>query len=123
MMVKRGGLIGPEITNLLKEDDKDAKIKAFFEDMHPYDIFVLCENLEDYKVAEVIKALGIPEGILFFEEFDDERKKDIFDCFNKEWMADILEEMSPDERVDFIKNLSEEKNGRNSSIGGACGTY
>ena len=64
---------------------------------------------KDYQVAEIIKALGIPEGIAFFEEFDDDRKKDIFECFNKEWMADILEEMAPDERADFLKHLSEEK--------------
>jgi len=108
-MQRRGSLITPQIREILNSSDKTEKIKEFFTGMHPYDIIVLCENLEDYQVAECIKALGIPTGIEVFEEFDDKRKKAIFDCFSKEWMADILEEMAPDERADFVKYLSEEK--------------
>lgn len=85
------------------------RIRELFADMHTYDIFILCENLEDDEIAESIKALGIPVGIELFEQFDDERKKDIFNCFNKEWMADILEEMSPDERADFVVKLPDER--------------
>jgi len=105
-MLKKGSLITPEIQDILKRPDKTERIKELFKDMHPYDIYVLCENLESFEVAECIKALGIPVGIELFEEFDDEVKKEIFDCFNKEWMADILEEMAPDERADFVIHLS-----------------
>jgi len=102
-------LIAPEIQEILNSPDAFEKIKDAFHDMHPYDIFTLCEGLENDAIAACIKALGIPLGIEVFEEFDDERKKEIFDHFSKEWMADILEEMAPDERADFVKYLSEER--------------
>lgn len=108
-MQKRGALITPQIQDILKSPNTVDQIRELFADMHTYDIFILCENLEDGEIAECIKALGIPVGIELFEQFDDERKKDIFNCFNKEWMADILEEMSPDERADFVVRLPDER--------------
>jgi len=106
---KRLSLISPEIKEILTSQEKYAKLKVLFEDMHPFDIFTLTEDLEDTEVAECIKALGIETGIQVFEQFDEERKSEIFDCFTKEWMADILEEMAPDERADFVKYMPERK--------------
>jgi magnesium transporter len=105
----RKSVIEPEISEILASEDKAAKIREVFHDMHPYDVFVLLEDLEDVQVAECVKALGFPDGIRVFEEFDDGRKQEIFECFSREWMADILEEMSPDERADLVKSLPEEK--------------
>lgn len=107
--IKRMSLISPEIQEILSGPDSAKHLKDVFAGMHPYDIFTLCEDLEDSEVAECIKALGIPTGIELFEEFDDERKEKIFDFFSNEWMADILEEMAPDERADFVKFLPEER--------------
>lgn len=108
-MQKRGALITPQIHSILESTGKVEKIRNLFSDMHTYDIYVLCENLEDNQIAECIKALGIPTGIELFEQFDDERKREIFNCFDKEWMADVIEEMSPDERADFILYLPRER--------------
>lgn len=108
-MPERASVIGPEIEQILKSENKVQLIQDMFNGMHPYDIFVLCEDMEDYQVAECVKALGVPQGIAVFEEFDDVRKTEIFECFSKEWMADILEEMAPDERADFVKYLPEAK--------------
>lgn len=108
-MTKGSSLISPEIKEILKGPDAYKRLKEAFQDMHSYDVFVLCEDLEDCDIAECIRALGIPTGIELFQEFDDHRKEEIFDCFSKEWMADILEEMDPDERADFVKFLPEEK--------------
>ena len=108
-MQKRGALITPQIQEILQSPNKNEQIRELFADMHTYDIFVLCENLEDMEIAECIKSLGIPVGIELFEQFDDERKEDIFNCFSKEWMADILEEMAPDERADFVVKLPQER--------------
>lgn len=108
-MTHRVSLFSPEIEEILQSPDKDQKLRDLFEDMHPFDIFTLCEDLEGKEVAECIKAMGLPLGIELFEHFDEERKREIFDCFSKEWMADILEEMAPDERADFVKYLPEER--------------
>ncbi|MCA9408273.1 MAG: magnesium transporter [Candidatus Omnitrophica bacterium] len=108
-MIKRGSIINPEIQAVLSSSNRKEGIKKLFADMHPYDIFVLCEDLDNTQIAECIRALGVPAGIELFEQFDDDRRKEIFSCFSGEWMADILEEMSHDERADFVKNLSPEK--------------
>lgn len=105
----RISLIAPQIHKILKADDRYDRIKEFFLDMHPFDIFTLCEDLENTEVAEIIKGLGIAVGIEVFQEFDEERQSEIFDCFTKKWMADILEEMAPDERADFVKFMPEKK--------------
>lgn len=107
--MKNVSLISPEITEILRSPNKEERLKGFFYDMHPHDIFTLCEDLGDEQIAECIKILEIPIGIELFEEFDEERKEEIFDCFSREWMADILEEMAPDERADFVKFLPEKK--------------
>ncbi|MCK5178536.1 MAG: magnesium transporter, partial [Candidatus Omnitrophica bacterium] len=109
MTTKSTSLISPEIQEILRETNVAQRLKELFFDMHPYDIFVLCEDLEDSEIAQCIKALGIPTGIELFQEFEDERKEEIFNCFSKEWMADILEEMAPDDRADFVKFLPDEK--------------
>ena len=108
-MTKGASLISPEIKEILQGNNASEKLKELFYDVHPYDIFILCEDLEDDQIAQCIRALGVPTGIELFEAFDDHRKEEIFDCFSKEWMADILEEMAPDERADFIRFLPDEK--------------
>ena len=108
-MTRRLSLISPEIKEILNAPDASKHLKEAFDDMHPYDIFTLTEDLEDQEIAACIKALGVPLGIELFEQFDDQRKEEIFDCFSKEWMADILEEMAPDERADFVKFLPDER--------------
>lgn len=106
---KRHSLVSPEIKEILGAPDSTKQLKEIFEDMHPFDMLSLCEDLENGEIAACIRALGLPKGIHLFEEFDDHRQQEIFDCFNKEWMADILEEMSPDERADFVKILPVER--------------
>jgi magnesium transporter len=107
--MKRPSLIGPEIEEILNSSNKAEQLKENFKDIHPYDIFILCEDLESHQIADIVKSLGIPTGIDVFEQFDAERKREIFGQFDREWMADILEEMAPDKRADFVKSLPEEK--------------
>ncbi len=108
MEEKTGSVIGPEIQDILNSENATERIRQYFADMLPYDIFVLCDDLEDNQIAQCVRALGIPAGIQLFQEFNDERKKGIFSFFSREWMADILEEMDPDERADFVNVLPDE---------------
>jgi len=74
-MATRMSLITPQIQEILKMPDKEQKLREFFSDMHPYDIFVLCEDMDNYGITECIKALGVPRGIDVFEYFEDERRE------------------------------------------------
>lgn len=108
-MQNKISLISPEIKEILNLPDKDAKVREIFADLHPRDIFALCEELEPQQNAEIIMALSRPLGIEFFEEFKVRQQLEIFRYFPREWMGHILDEMSPDERADFIKALPRER--------------
>lgn len=108
-MMNRISIIYPDIKKILNSDNKAERIQEFFKDTHPRDIFELCEDFENKDIADIIRYIGIPMGIEVFEQFEKERQAEIFDCFNREWMADILEEMAPDERSEFVRYLPEEK--------------
>ncbi len=100
-------LVGPEMQELLSQPDYPQQIRSLLGDLHPYDIFSLIEDLDSQDIAKVISALG-KKGIEVFEYFPDEDKKDIFYCFSRRKMGEMLEEMSPDDRVDFVKKLPED---------------
>ena len=104
-MKKSLSIISPEIKEILRLPNKKEKLNETFAELHPYDIFILAEDLEPEEIAEVITALGTPKGIEVFEKLKIRRQRRVFRHFTKEWMADVLEEMPPDERVDFIKAL------------------
>lgn len=108
-MKKNLSIISPEIKQALKLPNKKEKINEIFSEIHPYDIFILVEDLEAWQIAEVITSLGIPKGIEVFEKFKTRKQRQIFRLFAKEWMANVLEEMSPDGRADFIKKLPSDR--------------
>ena len=107
--MRKKSIIFPEIEEVLKLSNKDEKIRNLFMDLHPREIFTLCENLKASQNAQIVIALGTQVGIEFFQQFKVRQQRAIFSYFSKEWMAKILENMAPDERADFIKALPEEK--------------
>ncbi len=100
-------LAGPDIQEILSDPDYPKKLRELFDDLHPYDVFSLIEDLPPEDIAKIISALG-KKGIEVFEYFPDEEKKDIFYCFSRKKMVELLEEMAPDDRVDFVKKLPED---------------
>ncbi len=106
-IIKRMPLAGPELQELLSDPNYPAKLRQLFFDLHPYDIFTLIEDLPPEDIAKIIFALG-KQGIEVFEYFPDEEKKEIFYCLSRPKMVDLLEEMAPDDRVDFVKKLPED---------------
>lgn len=109
MKNKKPSAISLQIKEVLNLPNKTEKLKELFSDVHPHDIFILCKDFEPGEIAHIITALGRPKGIELFEKFKIRRQREIFRNFSKEWMADMLEEMAPDERADFIKALPHER--------------
>ncbi len=104
---KKASLVGPDLQEILSQEDYPERLKEIFHEIHPYDIFSLIEDLPPEDIAKIISALG-KKGIEVFEYFPDEDKKEIFYCFSRRKMVSLLEEMSPDDRVDFVKKLPED---------------
>ncbi len=107
MNESKSSLASPEIREILEQDNYREKIRELFSDMHPYDIFSSIEDLPIEDIAKIIAALK-EKGIEVFEYFSDEDKKEIFYCFSRSKMVELLEDMSSDERADFVKRLPEE---------------
>ncbi len=103
---ERVAIAGPEIRQVLSLPDYRDRLLELFDDLHPYDIFTLIDGLPYEDIAKIISALG-KRGIEVFEYFPDEEKKEIFYCFSKRKMVDLLEDMAPDDRADFLKKLPE----------------
>ena len=99
MTQTKASIISPEIKEILSSPEKKERLCKFFDDMHPHDIYILAQGLTPGEIAEIVMALGMPKGIEFFQEFKIRRQRQIFRQFPKEWMADVLEEMAPDERA------------------------
>jgi len=108
-MQNRASIIAPEIDEIIALPNRDQHLREIFSGLHPHDIFLLCKDLEPAQNAQIVIALGRPLGIEFFENFDIPHKKEIFRHFSRPWMAQVLEEMAPDERTGFIRAIPEEK--------------
>lgn len=98
---------GPEIKELLKEKNARETLRKVFSDVHPYEVFTLIEGLEDSDIAKIIMLLGSPLGAEVFEYFEDDEKEEIFSNLSREQMIELIEGMSADERVDFLKTLDD----------------
>jgi magnesium transporter len=108
-MQDRASLISPEVKEILSSPDKAKRLRELFHDVHPRDIFTLCEDFEPQDNAEIVISLGVPMGIEFFQEFPIKQQRAIFKHFPRSWMGDVLDEMAPDLRADFIKALPKER--------------
>lgn len=103
--MKKYSLIGPEIKELMQDEDFDQKIRDSFLDLHAYEVSSSLEGLEAADIARILLALGIPAGVDVFEEFEDEDQQEIFKCFSLRQQVLFVQQMSHDERIDLLKTL------------------
>lgn len=99
-------IAGPELREILSEENAREILREIFCDVHPFEIFSLIEGLEEEDIARIITKLGFPLGAEVFEYFEDDDREDIFKHFSRQQMVLLIEEMSADERVDLIKSLN-----------------
>jgi magnesium transporter len=99
-----GKLIKPEIEGLI--DSRNwVVLKEVISDLHPSEIADIISDIEEPTRAIVFRML--PKGIMYatFEYLEFEVQEDLLKSLGNEEVADILNEMSPDDRTEFLENL------------------
>ena len=88
---------------------RDARgLRVFLEESHPGNV---AESLAQLDAPEIIHALRYARkdhAIEVFEFFSEETQAAIFEGLARREMAEFLEEMAPDDRVDLVKRLKPE---------------
>ncbi|GAB4495988.1 MAG: magnesium transporter [Anaerolineales bacterium] len=98
-------------TMLAAQDLEGARILLL--SLHPADRAEIFRLLEDTEQQIVLPLLNIPQTAELFEELEDAETLDVIESLGKnlssERLADILDEMDPDEAADLLGDLPPEQ--------------
>ena len=98
-------LFTPEVKYLLQEGD-DAGIKDFLESLHPATVAeALVADLTVDQVWQVLKHTSIRNQAAIFEYFPIDWQVQMVEGTGREHMAQLIKEMSHDDRVDLMRRL------------------
>jgi magnesium transporter len=93
------------IENLLENEDITAVLEIF-RDLHPADQAKLFTGLKTKQQEVLLEILEIPEIADIFDELDDKQTLDAAKNLPLHFLADIIEDMDPDEAADLLGDLS-----------------
>ena len=98
------------LDKLLDENDID-QFRDEFLSMHNYEQSEYFEDTDDNKRQKIFEFLSPKEVANFFDQLDidDEDYEDLFDKINATYASHVLEEMSYDNSVDILNELSKSK--------------
>ncbi|MGX0910361.1 magnesium transporter [Staphylococcus caprae] len=98
------------LDRLLDENDID-QFREEFLSMHNYEQSEYFEDTDDDKRQKIFEFLSPKEVANFFDQLDidDEDYEDLFDKINATYASHVLEEMSYDNSVDILNELSKSK--------------
>ena len=98
------------LDRLLDENDID-QFRDEFLSMHNYEQSEYFEDTDDNKRQKIFEFLSPKEVANFFDQLDidDEDYEDLFDKINATYASHVLEEMSYDNSVDILNELSKSK--------------
>ncbi|MDK6296940.1 magnesium transporter [Staphylococcus caprae] len=98
------------LDRLLDENDID-QFRDEFLSMHNYEQSEYFEDTDDDKRQKIFEFLSPKEVANFFDQLDidDEDYEDLFDKINATYASHVLEEMSYDNSVDILNELSKSK--------------
>ncbi|MEK7644253.1 MAG: CBS domain-containing protein [Patescibacteria group bacterium] len=77
--------------------------------LHPADLANIVENLNVKNAQKLVASLDAEAAAKVFEEMDAEMKKALVRQLPPDQMAEILDKMSMNDVVDFVKQLSEQE--------------
>ena len=98
-------LFTPEVKYLLQENDA-AGLKEFCESLHPATVAeALVSDLSVEQVWQVLKHTNIRHQAAIFEYFPIDWQVQMVEGTGREHMAQLIKEMSHDDRVDLMRRL------------------
>lgn len=100
-------LVLPEIKELLLQNKKE-QLKRIFYDYEPIEIVEILKEFSLKDKVFLFSLLNIDFAADIFEKMDKDDQLTLLGAFDKTRKAKILDEVAPDERVDFFEQLPEE---------------
>ena len=98
-------LFSPEVKYLLEENDT-AAMKVFLESLHPATVAeALATDLPVDQVWRFLKHTSIKHQAVIFEYFPIDWQVQMVEGIGREHMAELIELMSHDDRVDLLRRL------------------
>ncbi len=96
--------IGTEIAELI-ERGMLAQVKSRLQDIHPADIAEIMEYLNEKEQVVLYRLLLKNTAIEVFEQLDFEQQEHLLSHFTDDKVAEILNQMSPDDRTELFDEL------------------
>ncbi|MBW2121278.1 MAG: magnesium transporter [Deltaproteobacteria bacterium] len=103
----RGALFVPELRELVAAGNRDT-IREVFADLHPSDGAELISGLEPHEIMDILAIVGNRASIEIFEQLDLPVQKACLEKAGPKAVLPFIEGMSPDDRVDLIKEVEPE---------------
>jgi magnesium transporter len=99
-------LLAPDILALL--DEAPESVAAETEEMHPADLADVAAAVPRERVVPLLNALGAERAADVLEYLDDELRSDVLETMTTRQAAQLVTEMTPDDRADALDELEEE---------------
>lgn len=99
-------LLVPEFRELLASNEA-AVIRQFCVETHPATVAELIGGLKSSEIWQILHLLPVRERADIFAHLELEQQVELATGENRRDMAQLLEEMAPDERADLVQGLDE----------------
>ncbi|MEA1963717.1 MAG: magnesium transporter [Candidatus Aerophobetes bacterium] len=103
----RISLILPEIKEFLSQGKKD-ELRFLFQEYEPIEIAEMLKNFNLKEEVYLFSLCNIDLAADIFEKMDKEEQLALIGAIDEKQKRGILDELAPDERVDFFEELPEE---------------
>ncbi len=100
-------LLKPEIEELLKNKDTE-EIKELLETFEPVEVTELLRSMSLSQKLSIFSILDLDFSARVFEEFEADEQMEIIEGINKIRKAELLDELHPDDRVDFFQDIPQD---------------
>ncbi|MFK7990454.1 MAG: magnesium transporter [Sandaracinaceae bacterium] len=100
-------LLGPDLKETLQSDPE--ALRDALEEFHPEDIAEIVEELDLDDITALFRALPEDFGAEVYERLPSETQTDILEKLSVGEAAELLVELSPDDLVDVVQELQEER--------------
>jgi magnesium transporter len=104
-------LLVPELRQFLAENDV-ARLQDFCVNNHPGDVADFISALEPNEIRGILMHIEPQLRAEIFSHFNDGLQLDISETLNRRELVRLIADMSPDDRVDLIKHIPDERRER-----------
>ena len=99
-------LLLPDLREILETEDADG-LREFCEALHPAIVAEVLAEMEPVEIWQVLRACGAELQAEIFGFFEEGTQVSIVGVADRKELSKLIEEMAPDDRVDFLEELDE----------------